>query len=90
MLEWPANRELIRGRSNVVAVNAEYPEGWSIHVLGIHAAGDYVVSEVEVPQEGVGVFRTGRFWPDANTGPRWAGRTPGLAPAAPQAVLSRA
>lgn len=62
VLEWPATRELIRGRANVVAVNAEYPDGWSINVLRLHADGETVVSEVEVPQDGVGVFRAVSWW----------------------------
>jgi ketosteroid isomerase-like protein len=45
-----------------VAVNAEYPEGWSIEVLNVVGAGDQVASEVEVPFAGVGVFRAASFW----------------------------
>lgn len=33
VVDWPASGERIRGRANVVAVNREYPEGWSIRVL---------------------------------------------------------
>lgn len=59
---WPASGELITGADNFVAVQAEYPEGWSIHVLAVVADGERVVSEVEVPLEGVGVFRVASFW----------------------------
>lgn len=59
---WPATREVIRGRQNVVAVNAEYPTGWSIEVLNVYSAGEVIVSEVQVPQEGVGVFRVVSLW----------------------------
>ncbi|MFF2494725.1 nuclear transport factor 2 family protein [Agromyces sp. NPDC058064] len=62
VVDWYASLERIVGPENFVAVNAEYPEGWSIHVLSIVAEGDRVVSEVEVPHEGVGVFRAASFW----------------------------
>ncbi|WP_103501026.1 MULTISPECIES: nuclear transport factor 2 family protein [Streptomyces] len=61
-VEWPVSAELIEGRENFVSVNSEYPEGWSIRVLRVVADGESVVSEVEVPQEGVGVFRAVSFW----------------------------
>lgn len=62
VVEWPVSGELLRGRANVVAVNAEYPEGWSIRVLRVVADGPDAASEVEVPMEGVGVFRVASFW----------------------------
>ncbi|MFF2277272.1 nuclear transport factor 2 family protein [Agromyces sp. NPDC058126] len=62
VVDWYASLERIVGPENFVAVNAEYPEGWSIRVLSIVADGDRVVSEVEVPHEGVGVFRAASFW----------------------------
>ncbi|MFF3727548.1 nuclear transport factor 2 family protein [Streptomyces erythrochromogenes] len=62
VVEWPVSGERIVGRQNYVAVNREYPEGWAIRVLRVVAAGDEVVSEVEVPHEGVGVFRAASFW----------------------------
>jgi ketosteroid isomerase-like protein len=62
VVEWPVTGERIVGRGNYVAVNSEYPEGWEIRVLRIVADGDQVVSEVEVPHEGVGVFRAASFW----------------------------
>ncbi len=62
VVEWPATGERMVGSGNYVAVNSEYPEGWAIRVLRIVAAGDEVVSEVEVPHEGVGVFRAASFW----------------------------
>ena len=52
-LEYPHTGERFSGRSNVVAINAEYPEGWAIYVLQILADGDTVVSEVSVPMDGV-------------------------------------
>ena len=62
VVEWPVTGERIAGRANYVAVNREYPEGWSIRVLRIVADGEEVVSEVEVPHEGIGVFRVASFW----------------------------
>jgi ketosteroid isomerase-like protein len=62
VLELPVSGELVRGRDHVVAVNAEYPDGWSIEVLRVVGAGDQAVSEVQVPMEGVGVFRAASFW----------------------------
>lgn len=61
-VDWPASGERFRGRANAVAVNREYPEGWSIRVLRLVADGAEVVSEVEVPQAGVGTFRAASFW----------------------------
>ncbi|MEV0092615.1 nuclear transport factor 2 family protein [Streptomyces sp. NPDC050738] len=62
VVEWPISAERIVGRANFVAVNREYPEGWSIRVLRIVAEGSEVVSEVEVPHEEFGVFRAASFW----------------------------
>ncbi|MFI2212482.1 nuclear transport factor 2 family protein [Streptomyces sp. NPDC020141] len=62
VVEWPVSGERIVGGKNYVAVNREYPEGWAIRVLRIVADGDEVVSEVEVPHEGIGVFRAASFW----------------------------
>ncbi|MER7758657.1 nuclear transport factor 2 family protein [Streptomyces sp. NPDC097619] len=62
VVDWPVTGERITGRENYVAVNREYPEGWSIRVLRIVAEGDRVASEVEVPHEGIGVFRAASFW----------------------------
>lgn len=62
VVEWPVSAERIVGRENYVRINAEYPEGWSIRVLGIVASGEEVVSEVEVPHETLGVFRAASFW----------------------------
>ncbi|WP_329025875.1 MULTISPECIES: nuclear transport factor 2 family protein [unclassified Streptomyces] len=62
VVEWPVSLERIVGRDNFVAVNREYPEGWSIRVLKVVAQGDEVVSEVEVPHDGLGLFRAASFW----------------------------
>lgn len=62
VVEWPVSGERIEGPANFVAVNAEYPEGWSIRVLRIVADGEVVVSEVEVPHDATGVHRVVSFW----------------------------
>lgn len=62
LVEWPASGERIVGRDNYVRINAEYPDGWSIRVLRVVAAGPEVVSEVEVPHETMGVHRVASFW----------------------------
>ncbi|WP_432083103.1 nuclear transport factor 2 family protein [Streptomyces sp. WAC 04229] len=64
VVEWPVSAERIVGRADFVAVNAEYPEGWSIHVLRVVADGDgeTVVSEVEVPHETMGIHRVVSLW----------------------------
>lgn len=62
VLEYPVTGEVFHGRANVVAINAEYPEGWSIRLLRVVADGEDVVSEVEIPMDGVGTFRVASFW----------------------------
>ncbi|HSO93001.1 MAG TPA: nuclear transport factor 2 family protein [Candidatus Dormibacteraeota bacterium] len=54
VLEWPNAQLRIRGRTNFVGFNRSYPEGWSIQVLQIVAAGNIAVSEVRVPHPTVG------------------------------------
>jgi ketosteroid isomerase-like protein len=62
VVEWPVSGERIVGRDNYVSINAQYPEGWSIHVLRIVADGEMVVSEVDVPHVDMGEFRVVSFW----------------------------
>lgn len=62
VVEWPGSNERIVGRTNFVAVNSEYPEGWTVQVMRIVAQGDLVISEVEVPHATVGLFRSAAFW----------------------------
>lgn len=64
VLEWPASGERFHGADAVVTINREYPEGWSIDVIRVVADpdGETVVSEVEVPQDGVGSFAAASFW----------------------------
>ncbi|MFD3451153.1 nuclear transport factor 2 family protein [Streptomyces sp. NPDC058691] len=62
VVEWPVSGERIVGRANFVAVNREYPQGWSIRVLRVLGEDDQAVSEVEVPHVELGVFRAASFW----------------------------
>ena len=61
VVEWPVTGETFVGPDNYVAVQSEYPEGWSIRVLQVIAHGESVAAEVEVPQEDVGIFRLAMF-----------------------------
>lgn len=59
---WPATGELLVGPENVVEVNREYPEGWSIDVRSVLADGDQVASDVVVPFSESETFAVGSFW----------------------------
>lgn len=90
VVEWPVTGERIVGRANFLAVNTEYPEGWSIRVQRVVAQGEEVASEVLVPHEELGVFRVASFWrvrdgrvvagreywtgPDPEPAPEWRAR----------------
>jgi ketosteroid isomerase-like protein len=79
VLEWPQSEERIRGRSNFVAINENYPAHgrWEFSVHHIIAEGDQVVSDVGVTdgvvigraltfsrvQDGKIIHQT-EFWPD--------------------------
>jgi hypothetical protein len=56
VVDWPDARLRIRGRKRFVEFNRDYPEGWTLEVLGIIGDGDTVVSEVRVPHAELGVF----------------------------------
>ena len=62
VLEWPETRERIRGRTNFVEFNRNYPEGWSIEVLGVLADGPRVSSEVRVPHPQIGMHYAASFF----------------------------
>jgi ketosteroid isomerase-like protein len=86
VLEWPQSGERIRGRTNFVAINQNYPSHgrWQFTVHRIIAEGDEVVSEVDVT-DGVitgraitfSSIRAGKivqqieFWPDPFDPPAW-------------------
>ncbi len=89
VVDWPVTAERMTGRENFLAVNSEYPEGWTIHVLGIVAEGESVVSEVAVEHTGSGSFRAASFW-TVRDGLITAGREYWTAPGADQAPEWRA
>jgi ketosteroid isomerase-like protein len=62
VVEWPQTRERIRGRANVIAVNRNYPEGWTIRVLRVLQDGDTAVSEVAVDHVDHGTFHAASFF----------------------------
>lgn len=62
VVDWPTTGERIVGPRDFVAVNAEYPDGWSIDVRNVVASGAKVASEVWVPHDSLGVFAVASFW----------------------------
>jgi ketosteroid isomerase-like protein len=90
VVEWPVTGERIVGRDNFVAVQREYPEGWTIQVVRVFGQGDQVVSEVDVPHADMGMFAAASFWtvrdgqivrgreywvtPGSETPPEWRSR----------------
>jgi hypothetical protein len=57
-VDWPDTGLRIRGRTNYVHFNRNYPEGWSIEVMRVVGEGHTAVTEVRVPHETLGVFYT--------------------------------
>jgi ketosteroid isomerase-like protein len=62
VVDWPQTRERIRGRENVIAVNRNYPEGWSIRVLNVLHDGERAASEVAVDHVDHGTFHAASFY----------------------------
>jgi ketosteroid isomerase-like protein len=62
VVDWPQTRERMRGRENVIAVNRNYPEGWTIRVLRVLQEGDEAVSEVAVDHVEFGTFHAASFF----------------------------
>ena len=62
VFDWPQTRERLRGRDNVIAVNRNYPEGWTIRVLRVLEHGDTAVSEVAVDHVDHGTFHAASFY----------------------------
>lgn len=66
VVELPATGERFRTADAYIAFNAEYPEGWTLDVHRVVSAGtstaldgseaELVVSEVQVPHDGAGLF----------------------------------
>ncbi len=82
--EWPLSGELIRGRENFAAINADYPtQGrWEFDVQRVVTQGDTVVTDSVVTDgtstaraisfftvEGDTIIRLREYWPDAYQAP---------------------
>ncbi|MEZ4768038.1 MAG: nuclear transport factor 2 family protein [Caldilineales bacterium] len=79
VLEWPQSGEIVRGRENFAAINANYPAAgrWRFNLHRIVCEGDQVVTDVSVTDGAIAgqaitfsTVRDGRivhqmeFWPD--------------------------
>lgn len=62
VVDWPVSAERLPDRNAYVAVNAAYPEGWTVHEPRVIAQGSTVVSEVRVDHEEVGTHVAVSFW----------------------------
>ncbi len=62
VVDWPQTRERIRGRDRVIAVNRNYPEGWTVRMLRIVQDGGVAVSEVGVDHVDRGTFHAASFF----------------------------
>jgi ketosteroid isomerase-like protein len=62
VVTWPVTAERFVGRDNFMAVQREYPEGWSIRVREILADGPRVVSHVDVPHVDLGLSHAVSLW----------------------------
>lgn len=86
VLEWPQSGERIRGRTNFVAVNVNYPAHgrWEFAIHRILTEGDEVVSDVSVTDGKIRarvitfstvrdgkIWRQTEFWPDPFEAPAW-------------------
>ena len=89
VVDWPHTGERIRGRENVVELNRNYPEPWSIAVRRIVTSGEEVAAEVAVTHPGgvshcLGFYeltggrirRATEYWVDgaAHEPPAWRAR----------------
>ncbi|CAI4167821.1 nuclear transport factor 2 family protein [Streptomyces sp. SID8385] len=62
LVDWPVSAERLPDRDAYVAVNAAYPEGWTVHEPRVIAQGSTVVSEVRVDHEEAGTHVAVSFW----------------------------
>jgi len=62
VVDWPVTGERFVGPDNFIAVQREYPEGWSIQIREILADGDRVVSHVDVPHVETGLSHALSLW----------------------------
>ena len=66
--EWPHSRERIHGAQNWLAVNRDFPEGWSIEVREVVGDGRRAVSYVRVPHPDLGTSHAASFFELDETG----------------------
>ncbi len=84
VMDWPQSRERIRGRSNFVAVNRNYPGRWRCRPRRIVDCESLVISEVEVTDGTTVVYalsffeakdgllaRAREYWGDTYEAPAW-------------------
>lgn len=79
ILEWPQSGERVRGRTNFILINENYPAhgSWAFTILELVAENDRVVSHVEVTDGTITaraitfstirdgkIWRQTEFWPD--------------------------
>lgn len=82
--EWPQTGELVRGRSNFVAINQCYPEQWQVTIMRMVASGNQVTSEVKLTYQEEIVYAISFFelldgkilketdyWPEPYDPPAW-------------------
>jgi ketosteroid isomerase-like protein len=62
VVDWPVTGERIAGRDNFVAIQREYPPGWSIRVRDVVADGERVISHVDVPHTELGLSQVVSVW----------------------------
>lgn len=85
--QWLVTGERFDGPMAIVRVNAEYPEGWQLHLLELHRLGpDRVLSVLRVDQGGQsfwchsharvgcdGIEALDEYWADGAEPPAWRG-----------------
>jgi ketosteroid isomerase-like protein len=62
VMEWPAANERLVGAKNLIAANRDDPDGWTIAVRSIIAAGEHVASDVEQILDDGGSYRVVTLW----------------------------
>jgi hypothetical protein len=62
VVDWPASRERMVGRDNVIGLNSGYPEPWGhIAVLRVFEAGEQVAAEIRIDAEDAKYFCVGFY-----------------------------
>jgi GNAT superfamily N-acetyltransferase len=88
VMHWPCTQERFDNAESIIRVNAEYPEGWSIHIIAVDALADgRVQSVVRVDHsaqsffanscftfEGPRIAAIAEYWGMAESPPAWRTR----------------